>query len=165
MTWPRKGLQTLTKWGLNTIGWWKIYRVIKAFYIVFAFLLIYLRSIGDVIGLTLLEPAMPWWVLVAVIGLVILVLEAGQSIVLYFATLLPMFIYSWLLLYGVLQGKLPRVGLLSAMYLGFGCLGFVSGIYGVWRVRHLIARIKRLESALEQHRQMMQEVVDHGTPI
>lgn len=140
------------RWACDLIAWWKIYRVIKAFYIVFAFFLIYLRGTEGVFGLLVIEQAIPWWLLIALMGAVVVILEAGQPVPVYAAALLPMLLYDLALLYGVLYRHVPLVGFLPVVYLTFGCLGFISGIYGTWRVRGLIARLKRFEQALEQHR-------------
>lgn len=135
---------------LDVAAWWRIHRVIKAFYVVFAMLLIYLRTTGEPIGLTVLEGIIPWWSVVLIFGLTAVYLEDGQPVGWYFVSLVPIFIYSLALFVGVMTGALSLIGLLPVAYLVFGCLGFMSGIYGAWRVRQLIATVQQLRRALER---------------
>jgi len=134
---------------LDVAAWWRIHRVIKAFYMVFAMLLIYLRATGEPIGLTVLEEVVPWWSVVLIFSLTAVYLKDGQPVGWYFISLVPIFIYSFALFVGVMTGTLSLIGLLPVAYLVFGCLGFMSGIYGAWRVRQLITTVQQLRQALE----------------
>ena len=150
---PQKSQQLVWIAGQSIVrvaAWWKIYRVIKAFYIVFICVLIQLRGSGRISGLSIIEMAMPWWSFILLIGAVILVLESGQPVWIYFGSLLPMFLYVLALVYGMIHSALPPVIVLPVVYLGFGCLGFVSGIYGTWCMRNLINRVVELEHNLAQ---------------
>ena len=142
-----EAVQTLL---LDIASWWRIHRIIKAFYVVFAMLLIYLRATGEPIGLTVLEEIMPWWSVVLIFGLPAVYLEDGQPVGWYFVSLVPMFVYALALFIGVMTGTLSPIGLLPVAYLIFGCLGFMSGIYGAWRVRQLIYTVRQLRRALER---------------
>ena len=147
---------------LDIAAWWRIHRVIKAFYMVFALLMIYLRASGQTFGLSVLEEIMPWWSVVFIFAMTVVYLEDGQPVGWYVASLVPMLVYVLAVLYGVVTGTLSLTGLLSVTYLIFGCLGFASGIYGAWRVRQLISTVRELRLSLEHAGIVDREVLSGG---